>query len=76
VRLSKRVPIQKNRLVHRSKPYRFRGDIGPIYAGGNRPYLLRHIAAQREVFYRFTTTPDWKAADAASASAALAMKGK
>lgn len=76
MRLHQLRPVEKGKVIRRSKPYRYTGPITPVYSGGNRPRLLRHIAAAREVFYRFSTKPDWKAADRQSTSAALAMQRK
>lgn len=66
-------PKSKSRLVHRGRSFRFTGPIGPIYAGGNFPRLLRHIARDRVTFFRFNTTPDWAGLDRAAAGAAAVM---
>lgn len=73
------------RPVWRTRRGTYSGEIGQMVSttkdggdpkkGGRFSRVVRHVARDRALFYRFTTTPNWAGIKAALAGAAQVMRG-
>jgi transposase len=71
-------PVWRTRRARYGGPLdlivRYVKDGGPPNKWGRFTSRFSHVAADRAVFYRFTTKPDWSGIKAAQAGAATLLK--